>query len=95
MAAAPAAVADVSESLPICCHPDNPRFRAQACNVALVEHDPEMADIIEREKTRQFLGLELIASEVRQQFKQAQLQFTDPCHRISLLKLSWNALDQI
>ena len=37
----------------------------QACNVSLAEHDPEMFDIIEAEKTRQSLGLELIASEVR------------------------------
>ena len=30
----------------------------------LEEHDPEMFDIIEREKHRQWSGLELIASEV-------------------------------
>jgi hypothetical protein len=37
----------------------------QAGNVALEEHDPEMFDLIEREKNRQWKGLELIASEVR------------------------------
>ena len=30
---------------------------------SLAEHDPEMADIIEKEKARQFRGLEMIASE--------------------------------
>ncbi|KEG14835.1 serine hydroxymethyltransferase [Trypanosoma grayi] len=30
---------------------------------ALIEHDPELADIIEKEKARQFRSLELIASE--------------------------------
>lgn len=38
----------------------------------LREHDPELFDLIEREKTRQFTGLELIASEVRS----ANLLFT-------------------
>lgn len=32
-------------------------------NVSLAEWDPELHDIIEREKTRQWKGLELIASE--------------------------------
>lgn len=32
-------------------------------NVPLAEHDPEIADLIEREMTRQWSGLELIASE--------------------------------
>ena len=65
MAAVPAAAADASElpQLPLWLLFMN--SSVQACNVALVDHDPEMADIIEREKTRQFLGLELIASEVR------------------------------
>ena len=30
----------------------------------LREHDPELFSIMEKEKTRQFTGLELIASEV-------------------------------
>lgn len=34
-------------------------------NQALAECDPEVADLIEREKNRQWRGLELIASEVR------------------------------
>jgi glycine hydroxymethyltransferase len=34
-----------------------------AGNVSLEEHDPEMFDLIEREKNRQWKGLELIASE--------------------------------
>ena len=33
--------------------------------VSLAEHDPEMFDLIEREKNRQWRSLELIASEVR------------------------------
>jgi Serine hydroxymethyltransferase len=32
-------------------------------NVALEQHDPEMYDLIEKEKTRQWSCLELIASE--------------------------------
>lgn len=36
----------------------------QPGNVALEEHDPELFDIIEREKNRQWKSLELIASEV-------------------------------
>ena len=32
-------------------------------NVSLEDHDPELFDIIEREKQRQWSGLELIASE--------------------------------
>ena len=32
-------------------------------NTPLQEHDPEMYDLIEREKNRQWKGLELIASE--------------------------------
>mmetsp|Transcript_14405 Transcript_14405/g.20409 ORF Transcript_14405/g.20409 Transcript_14405/m.20409 type:complete len:470 (+) Transcript_14405:24-1433(+) len=32
-------------------------------NESLLDHDPEMADLIEKEKTRQWSGLELIASE--------------------------------
>merc|ERR1712230_15638 len=35
----------------------------EACNKSLAEMDPEMADIIEREKSRQWKGLELIPSE--------------------------------
>jgi hypothetical protein len=34
-----------------------------AGNVSLAQHDPEMFDLIEREKARQFRSLELIASE--------------------------------
>jgi glycine/serine hydroxymethyltransferase len=37
----------------------------QPGNVPLVEHDPELHDIIEKEKNRQWKSLELIASEVR------------------------------
>ena len=33
--------------------------------VALAEHDPELFDLIEQEKNRQWRSLELIASEVR------------------------------
>jgi glycine hydroxymethyltransferase len=32
-------------------------------NTPLQEHDPEMYDLIEKEKNRQWKGLELIASE--------------------------------
>ena len=32
-------------------------------NVSLEEHDPELADLIQQEMTRQWSGLELIASE--------------------------------
>lgn len=35
----------------------------EACNKSLAEMDPEMADIIEHEKARQWKGLELIPSE--------------------------------
>ena len=34
------------------------------CGVYMV-HDPQLHEIIEREKRRQFRGLEMIASEVR------------------------------
>ncbi len=34
-------------------------------NMALAECDTEVADLIEKEKNRQWRGLELIASEVR------------------------------
>jgi glycine/serine hydroxymethyltransferase len=34
-------------------------------NQPLAECDPDVADLIEREKNRQWRGLELIASEVR------------------------------
>ncbi len=33
-------------------------------NVPLAEADPEVADLVEREKNRQWRGIELIASEV-------------------------------
>ena len=33
-------------------------------NRTLEEQDPEIADLVEREKNRQWKGLELIASEV-------------------------------
>jgi glycine hydroxymethyltransferase len=33
------------------------------CNLSLEEVDPEMADIVEKEKNRQWKGLELIPSE--------------------------------
>lgn len=36
----------------------------QPGNVALLDHDPELHDIIEKEKNRQWKSLELIASEV-------------------------------
>lgn len=36
----------------------------QSGNVPLAEHDPELFDIIEKEKNRQWSSLELIASEV-------------------------------
>lgn len=32
-------------------------------NVSLEEHDPELFELLEREKNRQWKGLELIASE--------------------------------
>ena len=35
----------------------------EACNKSLAEMDPEMAEIVEREKARQWKGLELIPSE--------------------------------
>jgi hypothetical protein len=34
-------------------------------NIPLVEADPEVAELVELEKNRQWRGLELIASEVR------------------------------
>ena len=34
-------------------------------NMPITEADPEIADLIEKEKNRQWRGLELIASEVR------------------------------
>ncbi len=37
----------------------------QPGNVSLEVHDPEMFDLIEKEKNRQWKSLELIASEVR------------------------------
>lgn len=37
----------------------------QPGNVSLESHDPELFDLIEKEKNRQWKGLELIASEVR------------------------------
>lgn len=43
--------------------PSHPQYALPGL-VPLVEHDPEMADLIEREKNRQWKGLELIASEV-------------------------------
>jgi glycine/serine hydroxymethyltransferase len=33
-------------------------------NIPLVEADPEVAELVEKEKNRQWRGLELIASEV-------------------------------
>lgn len=36
----------------------------QPGNVSLAEHDPDLFDIIEKEKNRQWKSLELIASEV-------------------------------
>ena len=33
-------------------------------NLTLAQADPEIADLVEREKNRQWKGLELIASEV-------------------------------
>jgi glycine hydroxymethyltransferase len=36
----------------------------QPGNVPLEQHDPEMFDLIEKEKNRQWKSLELIASEV-------------------------------
>ena len=33
-------------------------------NVPLVDADPEVADLVEKEKNRQWRGIELIASEV-------------------------------
>ena len=35
----------------------------EACNKSLAEMDPEIAEIIEKEKARQWKGLELIPSE--------------------------------
>ena len=40
----------------------NPMFTCG--NVSLADSDPEVADLIEREKNRQWRGIELIASEV-------------------------------
>jgi hypothetical protein len=45
--------------------PSFPRSPAQPGNKSLAEHDPEMFDLIEKEKARQTRSLELIASEVR------------------------------
>ncbi len=39
-------------------------LRPQPGNVSLEAHDPELYDLVEREKGRQFRSLELIASEV-------------------------------
>lgn len=65
--APPASVVIATHNCPCC-----PPSRCSACpppaqpgNVSLVDHDPEMADIIEKEKNRQWKSLELIASEVR------------------------------
>jgi glycine/serine hydroxymethyltransferase len=72
----------------------------QACNVALIDHDPEMADIIEREKTRQFLGLELIASEVCLKYPSvplAQAHLSSLCSELHLKGshgMPWVQLDK-
>ena len=39
------------------------RLLLVACNKSLAEMDPEMSEIIEKEKARQWKGLELIPSE--------------------------------
>jgi hypothetical protein len=46
--------------------------------VPLVEHDPEMADLIEKEKNRQWKGLELIASEVSEPRARAPARVARP-----------------
>jgi hypothetical protein len=48
----------------ILCPPLAATIYPQPGNVSLQEHDPEMYDLIEREKSRQWRSLELIASEV-------------------------------
>lgn len=48
------------------CYPDgmyNPSFAGFAGNRPVAEVDPEMAELLRREKERQFTGIELIASE--------------------------------
>ena len=59
--------------------PHPPALPVQACNVPLQEHDPELYDLIEAERTRQASGLELIASEVRHQLCPAS-GFNPRCH---------------
>ena len=70
--------------------------RRQPGNVSLEEHDPELFDIIEREKNRQWKSLELIASEVGLQRRglvtqSSRLKFIRSASRTLRHVLSWSA----
>ena len=60
---------------------------------ALLEHDPELHDLIEKEKHRQWAGLELIASENLVTLIISSI-ITQP-DGTRLRVLSWNALAQL
>ena len=49
--------------------------KLQIQNKPLKEHDPELFNLIEKEKDRQFRGLEMIASEVAAVLKFATIFF--------------------
>jgi len=66
------------------------KLTVQMGSRALAESDPQLAELIRKEKGRQTEGIELIASEVQ------KLSLLFPtCYRISPRLLLWNALARV